>query len=178
MIASALLALTLTATPFCDDPNEIVQKEFAGEYETIVEAAKANDCDSDQLFTVLLAIRKAENGRKGIEFGVLHPRAVDQPNSLRVQAGWCAATIRKTYTRWQKSSSGMDFIRFLGARYCPVDATNDPTGLNHHWVKNVKHWISRIESPKTIQKAYMSNVIYLERTKVDAKRFQIYVRKS
>jgi hypothetical protein len=33
---------------------------------------------------------------------------------------------------------GLDFIEFLGNRYCPVGADNDPTNLNVNWVKNVK----------------------------------------
>jgi len=31
-----------------------------------------------------------------------------------------------------------DFIEFLGARWAPCGAANDPTNLNANWVKNVK----------------------------------------
>ena len=111
---------------------------YNGEYETIMEAARANDCTDTALVCILFAIRTAENGREGIEFGVLHPRAIDQPNSLRVQAGWCAATVSKNHKRWIDSGQHVDFITFLGNRYCPVGADNDPTGLNNHWIPNVK----------------------------------------
>ena len=30
-----------------------------------------------------------------------------------------------------------EFIRFLGERWAPVGADNDPQNLNHHWVPNV-----------------------------------------
>tara|TARA_Y100001938_G_C8076580_1_gene426468 strand:- start:1410 stop:1919 length:510 start_codon:yes stop_codon:yes gene_type:complete len=134
-----LAALLLTA-----DSLFSCHVHFGKEYTTIVEAAKANNCASPQLLMVLFAVRKAENGRPGLEFGVLHPRAVDQPNSLRVQAGWCAATISKTYARWIDADSPKDFISYLGARYCPIDDPKDTNGLNRHWVKNVKHWVQRL----------------------------------
>jgi hypothetical protein len=116
---------------------EALREFYPEEFDTIMEAAEANDCTRPELICVLFAIRTAENGRKGIEFGVLHPRAVDQPNSLRVQAGWCAATISKNYKRWTDSGENTDFITFLGNRYCPVGADNDPNGLNKHWIPNV-----------------------------------------
>lgn len=31
-----------------------------------------------------------------------------------------------------------DFIRFVGAKWAPVGASNDPTNLNQHWVSNVE----------------------------------------
>ena len=75
-----LLAAILAAAPLWQQPTPLMQKHFGAELPTIVEAAQANDCHSDQLFTVLLAIRKAENGGQGREFGILHPRALNQPH--------------------------------------------------------------------------------------------------
>lgn len=148
-----LLLLTMvgcSSTP-SDDNNVVVVVEepqplrvfYDGEFETIMEAAEANDCTEPELLSILFAIRTAENGRKGIEFGVLHPRAVDQPNSLRVQAGWCAATVSKNHKRWIDSGKTTDFITFLGNRYCPVGADNDPNGLNKHWIPNVRKLAKR-----------------------------------
>ena len=111
---------------------------YSEEFETIMEAARENDCTEPELLSILFAIRTAENGRAGIEFGVLNPKAVDQPNSLRVQAGWCAATVSKNHKRWIDSGENVDFITFLGNRYCPVGADNDPNGLNKHWIPNVR----------------------------------------
>ena len=142
-----LLAAILAAVPLWQQPTPLMQQHFGAELPTIVEAAQANDCHSDQLFIVLLAIRKAENGAQGREFGVLHPRALNQANSLRVQAGWCAATIRKNFTRWVTAQDRRDFIDFLGDRYCPVGADNDPHGLNRHWKGNVRHWVVRLAGP-------------------------------
>jgi hypothetical protein len=142
-----LLAAILAATPLWQQPTPLMQQHFGAELPTIVEAALANDCHSDQLFTVLLAIRKAEKGGHGREFGILHPRALNQARSLRVQAGWCAATIRKNYERWIKANDGRDFIQFLGDRYCPVGADNDPDDLNTHWKGNVRFWVVRLAGP-------------------------------
>jgi len=116
---------------------EALRELYPEEFDTIMEASKANDCTRPELICILFAIRTAENGREGIEFGVLHPRAIDQPNSLRVQAGWCAATVSKNHKRWIDSGEKVDFITFLGNRYCPVGAENDPNGLNKHWISNV-----------------------------------------
>ncbi len=132
-----------TASQKQEKPQMVVNYEalrefYPEEFDTIMEAAKANDCTRPELICILFAIRTAENGREGIEFGVLHPRAVDQPNSLRVQAGWCAATISKNYKRWIESGEKIDFFTFLGNRYCPVGADNDPNGLNKHWIPNVE----------------------------------------
>ena len=88
----------------------------------------------DKLTPIVAAIRYAENGGKGREYGILHPRV--KP-TYRSQAGWCAATVQKNYDRWVKAGSKGEFIVFLGNRYCPIGADNDPNGLNKHWIGNV-----------------------------------------
>lgn len=112
-------------------------------------AAKFEDAVQDNirpglrptLAPIVAAIRKAENGAAGREYGILG-EAVRRDmkrrgDTYRVQAGWCAATVQKNYDRWVKAGSKGDFIVFLGNRYCPVGAKNDPNGLNRNWIKNV-----------------------------------------
>ena len=123
--------------------EQTLETLYPKEYTTIMDAAKANNCTDPVLLCILFAIRNAENGREGLEFGVMHPRAKDQPNSLRVQAGWCAATVSKNHKRWLDSKEDIDFVSFLGRRYCPVGAENDPTGLNRHWITNVRAFTER-----------------------------------
>ena len=53
-----------------------------------------------ELAPIVAAIRYAENGGKGKEYGILHPRV--KP-TYRSQAGWCAATVQKNYDRWVKA---------------------------------------------------------------------------
>jgi len=93
----------------------------------------------DMLAPIVSAIRYAENGGKGKEYGILHPRV--KP-TYRSQAGWCAKTVQNHYDRWVRSGSKGLFIDSLGARYCPIGADNDPTGLNAHWIKNVKYFLT------------------------------------
>ena len=102
---------------------------------TIHTAAVRNDCKGEDL-TILYSIRKAENGPKGLEFGVI----CQAGTNLDTQAGWAAATVVKTRARWVKAGKPKPFIEYLGDRYCPVGAENDPNGLNKHWINNVKHW--------------------------------------
>ena len=93
------------------------------------------------LAPIVAAIRFAENGGKGREYGILHDRC--EP-TYRSQAGWCAATVQKTYDRWCALDKPGEFIDYLGNRYCPIGAENDPTGLNKNWVGNVNHWLAKI----------------------------------
>ncbi len=57
----------------------------------------------------------------------------------------CRNTVRKTWGRFLRSkglkkgnsSQLYAFVDFLGNRYCPVGAKNDPNGLNVNWKRNV-----------------------------------------
>jgi len=115
------------------DKYEKLKSYFVDEFDTILKAANRNDCTGD-LFLILLSIRRAESGPKGLEFGVMHPKA--KYTNLDTQAGWAAATVVKNYQRWLNAGKPNEFIVFLGNKYCPPDAHP----LNRHWVKNVKHW--------------------------------------
>jgi hypothetical protein len=140
-----IILMVLFMLGFVDKPDETVTLKtiYNKEYAKIADGALSNGCKDPVLFCIVFAIRNAENGRKGLEFGVMHPRAKDKPNSLRVQAGWCAATVYKNYRRWLKSDSKLDFIAFLGSRYCPVGSENDPNKLNQYWITNVKAFTER-----------------------------------
>ena len=93
--------------------------------------------------TFLAAIRIAENGRAGREFGVLSELA----ETYEAQARIAALSIRNNVYRyvlrfkeWPVDGTGglsEAFTKFMAARWSPVGATNDPTNLNQHWPKNV-----------------------------------------
>jgi len=141
MISQAALAAT----------DEQKKEWFGDELGVIKTAAKRNDVDTDSnWFSLLLAIRKAENGKKGREFGILHPKCDAEmkkrpKETLDIQAGWAAATIRKNIARWEKDGKKEDFITYLSRKYAPVGAKNDPDGLNKNWIKNVKYWYKKIK---------------------------------
>jgi len=134
----ALLSLALLCAPaLAQSPTQAIKDKDGAKCAAMFDdAIKVNirpECVRE-LAPIVAAIRYAENGRAGREYGILHPRV--KP-TYRSQAGWCAATVQKNYDRWVKAGSKGEYIKFLGARYCPVGADNDPTGLNKHWIKNV-----------------------------------------
>lgn len=101
---------------------------------------------------LLAAIRKAENGRPGREFGVL---SVSAP-TLEGQARVAANTVRNTLQRYaQHGGQAVEpatgrytegFLRYLSARYAPVGAANDPQGLNRSHAANLIALYRRVSS--------------------------------
>ena len=142
-----MIALLLTAAACvapCEPSHEAIKsKDGAAHLASFKDAVQVNIRPEmrERLVPILAAVRYAENGRAGREYGVLHPKALGK--SYRVQCGWAAATIQKNWDRWQKAGAKGEFIVFLGNRYCPVGADNDPHGLNKHWIKNVTKFTQR-----------------------------------
>ena len=136
LIAASLLA---PSDPPCD---AILKKDGSAHVSAFRDAVRVNIRPEmrERLAPIVAAIRYAENGRAGKEYGILHPR-VDP--TYRSQAGWCAATVQKNWDRWVKAGRPDDFITFLGGRYCPLDDPRDKGGLNAHWIPNVKRFSKR-----------------------------------
>jgi hypothetical protein len=126
-----------------------LEKEFGSEYPIMVAAAKRNgipDTDYDNL-AMLGAIRRAENGKQGREYGVLASKAMGQPGdtpekSLDRQAGWAASSILANRKRYEASDKKVPFEDFMGSRWAPPNVANDPTNLNQNWAGNVKKFKS------------------------------------
>lgn len=59
----------------------------------------------------------------------------------------CIRTIRNNIQRY--SADGFrrfsDYIEYLGSRYAPLEASNDPKGLNRNWTINVRYLMARGE---------------------------------
>jgi len=81
------------------------------------------------------AIYLAEGGAK-----TRHPYGILTKYKTTTPRQACINTIIHAQKDWNGEG---DFIEFLGSRYCPVGAENDPTGLNRNWVKNVKFFLGR-----------------------------------
>lgn len=94
----------------------------------------------------IAAVRVAENGGPGREFGVLDGRSNTYAAQLRV----CTRTILGLLLRYDGNPYMMTdvaglkrvmytpaLIAFVGRSYCPAGADNDPTGLNVNWYTNV-----------------------------------------
>ncbi len=119
----------------------LLKKEFGDEYKIIMAAAHRNGCFGDNSL-ILFAIRKAENGPSGNEFGIMCQKGT----GLDTQAGWAAATIMKNRERWTKAQDELfgykGFIVFLGNKYCPPEV--DKTG-NINWIRNVTYWYEKFK---------------------------------
>lgn len=92
---------------------------------------------SDEETWLLAAIRRFENGRPGLEFGIGGPmdsghrahRYQDGVKSFYVQGAWAAGTIRKRYTG--------DLSAF-GRRYCPGNAAR--------WTERISSLVIRLKA--------------------------------
>ena len=108
----------------------------ASEWKMIRQIAVNYDL-SDEATWLLAAIRRHENGRPGLEFGVGGPmdsghrahRYRDGVKSFYVQGYWAAGTIRKHYT---------GDIAAFGKRYNPLHAAN--------WTTSVTSLVSRLKA--------------------------------
>lgn len=89
------------------------------------------------------AIGKAENSKK-YPYGIVSVSIKGKTQAEREAYARkiCYNTVRNNWTRFNNQSKYTDFVEFLGSRYCPVGAENDPKGLNKNWVKNVKFFLT------------------------------------
>ena len=55
----------------------------------------------------------------------------------------CFNTVRNNKVRFMNQTKYKCYIEFLGSRYAPVGAKNDPTNLNKNWVKNLKYYLAK-----------------------------------
>jgi hypothetical protein len=103
--------------------------------------------------SLLVAIRRVENGGPGKEFGILTVPAAD----LDAQARVAANTVRNTLIRFERrGGTAVDpvtgrytepFLRFLSSRYAPVGAENDPSGLNRYHAANLIAFYRKASAP-------------------------------
>jgi len=131
----------LYSPPFFSLSKEGLKRfPFPSEVPVILEVAETYFHDSSAYpvnpYALLLAVRASERGRKGFEFGVLTAKDTD----LKTQCAEACRIIADTLRRFKNQAAERDFIAFLGSRYAPVGARNDPNNLNQHWVKNVRFY--------------------------------------
>jgi len=150
----------------CEDKGEVT--EVAGRDDRISASSYFSDSEFEIInYTAecvgvdsayLMAIRKAENGRDGLEFGIISTSEYGRDigivengefrgykNEFEKQASWCAWTVKKNLERFRNSNFDGDFIEFLQVKYCPVGVENDPDGLNKNWAKNVRFYYDKFK---------------------------------
>jgi hypothetical protein len=104
-----------------------------------VLAVLLSGCDMAWAYTdeqIANAIYLAEGGAK-----TSHPYGILKKYKTTTPRQACINTIRHAKKDWDGKG---DFVAFLGSRYCPVGASNDPMGLNVNWVRNVNYFLERI----------------------------------
>lgn len=91
----------------------------------------------------LAAVRIAESGGPGNEFGVL---SIPEVDTYGEEARVAAESIRNNIGRFTQKYGhspyvsgrlSLAFWNFMQERYAPRGAGNDPDDLNRHWAKNV-----------------------------------------
>lgn len=75
----------------------------------------------------------AEGGHK-----TRHPYGILTKYKTTTPRQACKNTIVNQAKRHAEHNCGKDFLTCLRDRYCPLNAKNDPTGLNVNWLRNVK----------------------------------------
>jgi hypothetical protein len=113
---------------------------WQAEKSLITTAATARNVDP----FFIMAIRQAENGSPGREFGVLSQSAPTYDDQLRL----CVSTVAHRLESFPGNPLVRDafgrirynakWIAYFASIWAPVglDVKNDPTGLNSNWVKN------------------------------------------
>lgn len=139
-MAKRILVLFLFFISSCE--ISFASPDIRTELSVIITAAQRNSCAGDDLL-ILLAVRMAEDGPEGLEFGIMHPRAAG--TDLDTQAGWAAATIVKNRQRWIGAGRPGDFFCFLANRYCP--ASVDKEG-NANFNRNVRFFFHKFKAER------------------------------
>lgn len=81
------------------------------------------------------AIYKVEGGKRAkAPYGILSVKVKNEQEARKV----CLNTIRNNFKRWNKTKKELDYFEFLGNRYAPIGAANDPKSLNKNWINNIK----------------------------------------
>lgn len=90
---------------------------------------------------IVEAIYRAEGGQKAkYPYGIRSIKCETEKSCRKIALN----TVRNNRKRFARDNQGHeDFVSFLGSRYSPVGASNDPKGLNRHWMKNVRFHLKK-----------------------------------
>lgn len=124
--------------------NQVLDGKLKGMGEAFVRAGKRFNMNP----ALLSAIAQHETGNG-------KSRAANEKNNI---AGMMGANGLKSYASTEDSlmdmarnlsknylGTGLSSISKIGAKYAPVGAGNDPTGLNNHWVNGVTKYFESLK---------------------------------
>ncbi|MCJ1909786.1 glucosaminidase domain-containing protein [Planococcus ruber] len=110
--------------------------KLSGAANHFINAGKKYDINPNLLSAI--AIHETGNGssnavnQKNNVAGMMGKNGLRSYDSIEDSIFDMARNLRKNYL-----NQGKDTIAAIGAKYAPVGAANDPTGLNNHWTQGV-----------------------------------------
>lgn len=135
--------------------NQLKQKD--NEIEKLKVIAKLNDIEkkiynksieselTHEQAILVVAISKHETGnwtselyKKNNNFGGIYNSREEKFYSYKSKEEGLQAFVNLLKNNY--FGQGLDTIEKIGAKYCPVGASNDPTGVNQYWVPRVTQY--------------------------------------
>lgn len=117
--------------------------KLSGTSAHFINAGKKYDLDPNLLSAI--AIHETGNGtsraanEKNNIAGMMGKNGLRSYDSVEESIFDMARNLRQNYL-----NEGKTTIASIGAKYAPVGAGNDPTGLNNHWVTGVKRQLNKL----------------------------------
>lgn len=123
--------------------DNTLEGKLSGTAAHFINAGKKYDLDPNLLSAI--AIHETGNGSSRAAQDKNNVAGMMGKNGLRSYASVedsifdMARNLRQNYL-----NQGKDTIAKIGAKYAPVGAANDPTGLNNHWTNGVSNQYSKL----------------------------------
>lgn len=138
---------TARTVEFSESPLENLNSNLKGKLSNVgaafIEAGRKYNINPKLLASIAMhetgnGTSRAANEKNNIA-GMMGKNGLRQYDSVEESVFDMARNLRKNYL-----DKGLDTIAKIGAKYAPVGATNDPTGLNNHWVKGVNNFFGTL----------------------------------
>ncbi|TWT04485.1 conjugal transfer protein [Planococcus sp. CPCC 101016] len=123
--------------------DNTLEGKLSGTAAHFINAGKKYDLDPNLLSAI--AIHETGNGSskaindKNNVAGMMGKNGLRSYGSVEDSIFDMARNLRQNYL-----NQGKDTIAKIGAKYAPVGAANDPTGLNNHWTQGVNNYYSKL----------------------------------
>lgn len=123
--------------------ENILAGKLSGSATYFINAGKKYDIDPNLLSAI--AIHETGNGsskaahEKNNIAGMMGRNGLRSYKSVEESIFDMARNLRQNYLNQGKTT-----ISDIGAKYAPVGATNDPTGLNNHWTTGVSRQLNKL----------------------------------
>ena len=119
--------------PYLPNPRYFIPAVIA--YALLMAAVCSADIDLDAYAD---AIRAAENNPN---YGILSIKCHSEAQCRQ----YCKNTVYNTLIKYRSTrcKTGEPDIDCLARRYAPLNAGNDPSGLNKHWKSNVLFYLKK-----------------------------------